>query len=227
MQKGNGSMIKINLLGKYKSKSSVTTELSKLENLKNIRVEDLFKPDKSIYYISVILWLAPVLSGLYYLKLSNDKSTLKESLEKIKLKKAQLEAQRKSLLERERQIQESIKSLQSKIQDIQKSKDILIGLKAYYSPFKNYLNLYTTRIPNNTWIYEYRQVVDFNNNRISTEIKFASLDANAIGSYGNLVKASSSKYYITNVERKVGQHGFAYYSASLNLESQLIQENKP
>ncbi len=220
-------MIKINLIKKEKAKTSVATELSKLQNLKTLKVEDLLKLDKGIYYVSAILWLILVLNGLYYFRLSSERNALNESLEKIKVRKAQLEAQRKGLLESEKQIQESIKSLQSKIEDIEKSKDILIGLKNYYSPFKNYLNLYTAKIPNNTWVYEYKQTVDINSNRLSTEIKFASLDPNGIGSYGNLAKVYSSKYYITNVERKVGQHGFAYYSANLNLESQLIQENKP
>ncbi len=216
-------MIKINLVKKEKAKTSVPTEISKLQNLKTLKLEGAL----NIYYLSAILWLVLVLNGLYYLRLSNEKNTLNESLEKIKVRKAQLEAQRKGLLESERQIQESIKSLQSKINEIESSKDILIGLKNYYAPFKNHLNLYTTRIPNNTWIYEYRQVIDFNSNSLSTEIKFASLDPNAIGSYGNLAKAYSSRYYITNVERKIGQHGFAYYSANLNLESKLIQEIKP
>lgn len=220
-------MIKVNLLKEQKSRSSITAELSKLRNLKTVKVEDLLKVEKSVYYVSPFLWLIFLLSGLYYFKLSNEKIFLSGSIEDIKARGLHLQARRQGLLETEKQLQENIRLFQAKIQDIDRSKDILINLKSYYSPFKNYMNLYTTKIPSTIWVHEYKQVVDLNNNLVSTEIKFSSLDPKSIGSYGNLAKIHSLKYYITSVERNVGQHGFAYYSANLNVESPLIQEGKP
>ncbi len=59
-------MIKINLVKEKRATSSVAIKLSKLQNLKTVKVEDLLKLDKGIYYISAILWIVSVVSVLYY-----------------------------------------------------------------------------------------------------------------------------------------------------------------
>ena len=159
-----------------------------------------------------------VASGLYYLSLSSKRNDLSREVEKLKSQRAQLEAKYKKFLDEKKVLEERVKTIQGRIADIDKSKDILLGLKEHYSSFNSSLYTYTLKLPSDTWISSYKQIIDLQSGGVVVDMELSSLDAQSISRYGEAVKGISSKILVSNVERKVGQHGFEYYFAKLSLE---------
>jgi len=144
-------MIRINLLKSEQKKKSISIDLTALKSLK---VQDLLKVN-SLYYAGAFLWIVVILAAGYYFKLNQDKENLRRKLEELNAEKSRLQAQSKRFLEQKKSLEAEIARLKAQIQDIDKSKDIIVGLKSYYNPFNNSLDLYTLSLPKTSWVNNY------------------------------------------------------------------------
>lgn len=117
-------MIRINLLKSEQKKKSISIDLTALKSLK---VQDLLKVN-SLYYAGAFLWIVVILAAGYYFKLNQDKENLRRKLEELNAEKSRLQAQSKRFLEQKKSLEAEIARLKAQIQDIDKSKDIIVGL---------------------------------------------------------------------------------------------------
>ena len=214
-------MIKINLLKAEQKKRGISIDLTALKSLK---VQDLLKVN-SLYYAGAFLWIVVILAAGYYFKLNQDKESLRRKLEELNAEKSRLQAQSKRFLEQKKSLEAEIARLKAQIQDIDKSKDIIVGLKSYYNPFNNSLDLYTLSLPKTSWVNNYKQNLDINTQTVKSELDINTFDYQSISAYGRIVGNRSKKVTISPVERKATPSGFEYYNAKLSMEKP-IQEGR-
>ncbi|MFN4012769.1 MAG: hypothetical protein ACK4KZ_02810 [Aquificaceae bacterium] len=214
-------MIRINLLKAEQKKRGVSIDLTALKGLK---VQYLLKVG-SLYYAGAFFWIVVILAVGYYFKLNQDKGELRRKIEELNAEKNKLQAQSRSFLEQKQSLEAEITRLKAQIQDIDKSKDIIVGLKSYYNPFNKSLDLYTISLPKASWINNYRQSLDINTQTVKSELDINTFDYQSISAYGSIVGSRSKKIAISPVERRATPSGFEYYNAKLSVES-VIQEGR-
>ncbi|MCS7307426.1 MAG: hypothetical protein NZ526_02615 [Aquificaceae bacterium] len=212
-------MIKINLAKVRKEKASAITSFD-LSSLKNLRVQELFKAGGE-YYAGAAAWLAVVAILGYHWKIAQEKEALKAEVDRLKAEKMRLESQAKGFLERKNQIEERISTLRKEIQDIERSKDIVIGLKSYYIPFNSGFHFYTAYAPKASWIKSYKQTLDMHGQTLKVELDVNSLDYSSLGAYGSFLAKNSQKVTFTSLERNVNPYGFEYYTMKVTAEKSL------
>ncbi len=212
-------MIKINLAKERERKRLLEKEIKPAVGLPKIGIP--IKREASVYYLSAILWLCVILTGIYYYRLSSEREQIKREIDQLNAQKIQLQAKAKRFMEEKKAIERSIADLENRIKDIEKSKDILIGLKSYYVPFNQTFLSYVKSAPSISWISSYRQTFDINNPAIKTEMELQSLDYSGISYYSKRLAQLSKVVNVSSVERKVNQYGFEYYSARLTAEKSL------
>lgn len=210
-------MIKINLLKATEKKRGIAIDLAAL---KAVKIQDLLKAG-SIYYAGALLWIIVLLAIGYYYKLNQEKERLRTKLESLNMEKRMLQAQSKRFLEQKKALEEDIAHLKAQIQDIDRSKDIIVGLKSYYKPFNNSLDIYTVSLPPPSWISTYKQSLDINTQIVKSELDINTFDYKSIGRYGRLVGSKSRKVAISPVERKTTPTGFEYYNAKFSIEKDI------
>ncbi len=214
-------MIKINLLRGEKKKKSVSIDLSAL---KTVKIQDLFKIG-SLYYAGGFLWLVTLLILGYYFKLNQEKKELSLKLEELNMERLKLQAQAKRFSEEKKLLEGEIERLKAQIQDIDRGKDIILGLKSYHYPFNKSLDAYIMSLPRVSWISNYKQSLDISTQTVKSELVINTFDYQSLGVYGRLIKATSQKIAISPVERKTTPSGFEYYTAKLSIEKP-IQEGR-
>jgi len=214
-------MIKINLVKDKKEKKRLEKEL------KAPSVALKVERDKALLYASAGLWLIFVALLVYNFKLSSDIEKVKKEVDELNAQKTSIQAKAKKFLEEKQAIEQSIAALESRIRDVEKGKDILVGLKSYYEPFSQTLFSYANTAPSMSWITSYRQNLDLNNGVISTELDFNSFDYESIGKYTKSLESKSDSVKLSSLERKVNEYGFEYYTVKLTSERKLTggQEN--
>lgn len=212
-------MIKINLakVRKEEPKRGVSIDFT---SLKSLKIQDLLKAGGE-YYAGLVLWIGVVAVLGYYWKVNKDKEALKVELDRLNAEKTRLQAQAKKLLDEKKQIEERIAKLKKEIQNVEKSKDIIVGLKAYYDSFNAGFYFYTRQVPRTSWVSSYKQSLDINQQKLTSELEINSLDYDSLSSYGRAIGAGSQKASLAQLERKVNPHGFEYYSAKLSSEKSL------
>ncbi len=209
-------MIRINLV---KKREKVEVERIRLGKEKIARA--IPKVPKVEYVLALIAWLAVVLMLAYYFRLSSERSKLRVEVDSLNAQKIQLQSRAKKFLEEKKTIEGRIASLESKVKDIERSKDILVGLKSYYQPFNQSLLSYTKSVPSVSWISSYSQSLDINGGSIKTDMELQSLDYKGISAYGERLSSMSRSVNLTSLERKVNQYGFEYYTVKLSTERKL------
>ncbi len=203
-------MIKINLVKKKEEK-----EL-KLTAGRVPRIALPTQKENAIYYLSIILWLGFVLTLLYYLKLRSNTENLKKRIDELNVQKTQLQVKAKKFAEEKKLIEDNIKNLENRIKDVEKSKDIIVGLKSYYTPFNSTLFFHVRSVPSVSWISSYKESLDINALLIKAELELQSLDYYGISNYTQRLASLSKAVEVSSIERKVNQYGFEYYSARLS-----------
>ncbi len=213
-------MIRINLIKEEKRKRGFELKGIDLKRLKEYKLEDLVRGDRSFYVLSGLLWIA--LGGFvaYYFAMTQKRSALMQEISRLEEERRRIEAQHKKFLEEKQGLEAEINRIKGMIADIEKGKDILVGLKSYYAVFNDSLRIYSSKLPSGAWLSEYKQSLDLNGGVMKVEMGLASLDPDAIGSYGRSIKTDSSVISISNLERKAGQYGFEFYTAKLSVERQ-------
>ncbi len=211
-------MIKINLARVRKERQ----EKAKIDvtALKGLKLQDIFKVGGE-YYLGLLLWIGVMGMLGYYWNVNKQKNSLKTELDSLNAQKIKLQAQAKKFLEEKKRIEDNIARLNTAIQEIEQSKDIIKGLKAYYDIFNEGLLTYTNSLPKASWFASYKQSIDINQQKLSFEFEMNSFDYNSLSSYGKNISKHSEKILISPIERKVNQHGFEYYSAKFSTEKLL------
>ncbi len=212
-------MIKINLLKEKKAKKNLPQPTS--GSLKEIRVGDLLKLDKAQYYLSVLLWIGGLGMGVLYWKTSKEITEIKREIDQLQAEKNRLEGISKRVSEEKKEIESEISTLKAEMDAIERSKDILIGLKAFYEPFNNNFVSFSSSIPSVSWTLTYSQSLDIENRKLKTEFDLSSFDYASIGSYANSLKKNNVEVFISNIERKTTPNGYEYYSTILVAEKSL------
>ncbi len=212
-------MIKINLakVRKEEAKRGIAFDLSSLRTLK---VQDLLKAGGE-YYAGLLLWLGVVAVLGYYWKVRQDVEHLKAEINNLNAERARLQAQAKKFLDEKKAIEERIAKIKKEIQDVERSKDIIVGLKAYYEPFNSGFFFYTSYVPRASWVNSYKQSLDLEKQTLISELEINSLDYNGLSRYGKSLGEGSQRALLTKLERKVNPHGFEYYSIKITAERQL------
>ncbi len=212
-------MIKINLakVRKEEAKRGITFDLS---SLKTLNVKDLFKA-RGEYYAGFLLWLGVVAVLGYYWKVNQDVEHLKAEINNLNAEKARLQAQEKKFIDEKEAIDKRIAEIKKEIQDVERSKDIIVGLKAYYEPFNSSFFFYTSYVPKASWVSSYKQSLDLEKHTLVSELEINSLDYNGLSRYGKSLGEGSQRALLTKLERKVNPHGFEYYSIKITAERQL------
>ncbi len=212
-------MIRINLarVRKEEAKRGIAFDLS---SLKTLKAQDLLKAGGE-YYAGLLLWLGVVGILAYYWKVKGEVDSLKVELDNLNAEKTRLQAQAGRFLDEKKAIEERIAKIKKDIQDIERSKDIIIGLKAYYEPFNSGFLLNTSRVPRTSWISSYRQSLDISQGKLTSELEISSFDYSSLSLYSKALSNSSQGVYLSQLERKVNPHGFEYYSAKLSSEKSL------
>ncbi len=212
-------MIRINLarVRKEEAKRGIAFDLS---SLKTLKAQDLLKAGGE-YYAGLLLWLGVVGILAYYWKVKGEVDSLKVELDNLNAEKTRLQAQAGRFLDEKKAIEERIAKIKKDIQDIERSKDIIIGLKAYYEPFNSGFLLNTSRVPRTSWISSYRQSLDISQGKLTSELEISSFDYDSLSLYSKALSNSSQGVYLSQLERKVNPHGFEYYSARISSERNL------
>lgn len=208
-------MIKINLLGVKKEKKK--TFAVDLTALKNLKFQDLLKAGGE-YYAGLALWVVFALVLVYYWKLDRERASLRAELDRLNAEKTSLQARANKFLEEKKALEESISRLKKSIQEIENSKDIIMGLKAYYEPFSAGLGFYSSQVPRTAWINSYKQSLDISKQTLGAELEIGALDYASLTSYGKALNALPGRASVSQLERKTTPGGFEYYTAKLNAE---------
>ncbi|SHK13726.1 hypothetical protein [Thermocrinis minervae] len=206
-------MIKINLLGDQRRKEVKTQRFA----IKIGEVKDLFKIDKSFYYLAVVLWLIPFFMLAYYIKLKDENSKLLSDISSLNLQKSKLLEAYKKQQEEKKILEESISKLTKEIEEINFGKTVLVGLKEYYKPFNALLYSSVETLPNTAWVSSYKQELDLDSGKISLEMQLKSLDYFVVDSY---VKRMSPAV-VSSIERSPSKTGYDVYSVNLKLEREV------
>jgi hypothetical protein len=209
-------MIKINLLKEKKAKKPSLQPT--LVSLKEIRVGDLLKLDKTQYYLSALLWIGVLGMGGWYLKTSKEITEIKREIDQLQAEKNRLEVMAKRISEEKKKIESEISALRAEADTIDRSKDILIGLKAFYEPFNDSFVSFSNSVPSVSWTLTYSQSLDIENRKLKTEFDLSSFDYASIGSYANSLKKNNAEVFISGIERKTTPNGYEYYSTKLVAE---------
>ncbi|MFN7065364.1 MAG: hypothetical protein ACK4OF_04375 [Aquificaceae bacterium] len=211
-------MIKINLAKEKKEK-----KLFPVLDLKGFKLQNLLKAGGE-YYIGLVPWIILIAILAYFFKVNGEVATFKEELDRLSQEKTNLQARAQKFLEERKILEEGINQLKKQIEDLEKSKDIVIGLKEYYGVFNASLDFYTSYIPKDSWISTYRQTLDINQEILKTDMDLNSFDYQSISSYGSILGKNSQEIMISPVGRKLNPNGFEYYSAKLNAEKSIREE---
>lgn len=209
-------MIKINLAKVKKEERRITL----IEDLKALKLQNLLKVS-GVYYAGILAWIAFAVVLGYYWVVNQEIDKLRRELERINQEKTILQAQAKRFLEEKKSLEDSIARIRKDIEDIQKSKDIIVGLKNYYNFFNSNLSSYTSNTPKGSWISVYNQSLDIDGGVLKVEININSFDYQSISTYGTLLGKNAQKVYLSQVERKVNPHGFEYYGARFTTEKNI------
>jgi|YNPMSStandDraft_2_1061718.scaffolds.fasta_scaffold05806_3 hypothetical protein len=209
-------MIKINLLKEKKTKKTLPQPT--LASLKEVRVSDLLKLDKAQYYLSVLLWICVLGMGGWYLKTSKEITEIKREIDQLQAEKNRLEGMAKRISEEKKKMESEISALRAQLDMIERSKDILIGLKAFYKPFNDSFVSFSNSVPSVSWTLTYSQSLDIENRKLKTEFDLSSFDYASIGSYANSLKKNNAEVFISGIERKTTPNGYEYYSTKLVAE---------
>jgi len=212
-------MIKINLLEEKKAKK--TLQQPTLVSLKEIRVGDLLKLDKAQYYLSVLLWIGVLGMSVLYWKTSKEITEIKREIDQLQAEKNRLESIANRISEEKKEIESEVSALRAEMDMIERSKDILIGLKAFYEPFNNSFVSFSSSVPSVSWMLNYSQSLDIENRKLKTEFDLFSFDYASIGSYANSFKKNNVEVFISNIERKTTPNGYEYYSTILVAEKSI------
>ncbi|MEJ5339470.1 MAG: hypothetical protein WHS43_07435 [Aquificaceae bacterium] len=212
-------MIKINLarVRKERPEKAVAVDIAAIRRL---RLRDLFKAGGE-YYAGIVLWIGVVAVLGYYWKVNQDVDALKAELNRLNAEKVKLQTEAKRFLDEKKAVEERIARIKKEIQDIERSKDIILGLKSYYEPFNSGFLFYTSYVPKASWVSSYRQNLDLDRQMLVTELEVNSLDYNSLSNYGKTLGTGSQRVMLTQLERKLNPHGFEYYSIKLNTEREL------
>jgi DNA repair exonuclease SbcCD ATPase subunit len=209
-------MIKINLLKEKKAKKTLPQPT--FASLKEVKVSDLLKVDKTQYYLSVLLWIGVLGMGGWYWKISKEITQIKRELDQLQVEKNRLESIVKRISEEKRQIESEMSALRAEMDMIERSKDILIGLKAFYQPFNNGFVSFSNSLPSVSWTLTYSQSLDIENRKLKTEFDLYSFDYASIGSYINSLRKNNTEVFISGIEKKTNPNGYEYYSTKLVAE---------
>jgi len=209
-------MIKINLLKEKKTKKTLPQPT--FASLKEVKINDLLKLDKAQYYLSVLLWIGVLGMGGWYWKTSKEITETKREIDQLQAEKNRLEGIAKRISEEKKEIESEMSALRAEMDAIERSKDILIGLKAFYEPFNNSFISFSSSIPSVSWTLTYSQSLDIENRKLKTEFDLSSFDYASIGSYANSLKKNNVEVFISSIERKTTPNGYEYYSTKLVAE---------
>jgi hypothetical protein len=209
-------MIKINLLKEKKTKKTLP-QLT-LASLKEVKVSDLLKLDKAQYYLSALLWICVLGMGVWYWKTSKEITEIKREIDQLQAEKNRLEGMAKRISEEKKKMESEISALRIEMDMIERSKDILIGLKAFYKPFNDSFISFSNSVPSVSWTLTYSQSLDIENRKLKTEFDLSSFDYASIGSYANSLRKNNAEVFISGIERKTTPNGYEYYSTKLVAE---------
>jgi len=209
-------MIKINLLKEKKTKKTLP-QLTPA-SLKEVKVSDLLKLDKAQYYLSVLLWICVLGMGVLYWKTSKEITEIRREIDQLQAEKNRLEGMAKRISEEKKKIESEISALRAQLDMIERSKDILIGLKAFYEPFNDSFVSFSNSVPSVSWTITYSQSLDIENRKLKTEFDLSSFDYASIGSYANSLRKNNAEIFISGIERKTTPNGYEYYSTKLVAE---------
>ena len=212
-------MIKINLAKEKKEKKRLFPAV----DLKGFQLQNLLKAGGE-YYLGLIAWIILIAILVYFFKVNREVATFKEELDRLNQEKLALQTRAKRFLEEKKDLEEKIAMIKKQIEDLEKSKDIVVGLKDYYRVFNASLDFYTSYVPKGSWVNTYRQTLDINQEVVKTDMDINSFDYQSVGSYGTDLSKNLQKFMLSPVERKLNPNGFEYYSAKLNAEKSIREE---
>jgi hypothetical protein len=80
---------------------------------------------------------------------------------------------------------------------IERSKDILVGLKLPYEPFNDGFISFSSSVPSVSWMFAYSQSLDIENRKLKTEFHLSSFDYASISSYANSLRKKNAEVFIS------------------------------
>jgi len=212
-------MIKINLL-KEKRPRRIEVPSTKIA-LKEIKIGELLKLGGKEYLLSIPLWLGIVGVGVWYWRISTQLTKVKREIDQLQVEKSMLSERVRKITEEKKKIESEIANLNNEIALIERSKDILVGLKSLYIPFNDGFRSFSSSIPSTGWLVRYSQTLDLENRKLKTELELNSYDYASIGIYAGVLRKTSSEVFVSNIERKTNPSGYEYYFAKLNAEKNI------
>ncbi|MCI4458913.1 MAG: hypothetical protein JHC21_04775 [Thermocrinis sp.] len=212
-------MIRINLLKEKKAKK--TLPQFTLVSLKEVKVSELLKLDKAQYYLSALLWVCVLGMGVWYWKISKELTQIKLQIDQLQVEKNRLEGLAKRISEEKKKIESEISVSKTEVDMVDRSKDILIGLKSLYEPFNNSFISFSSSVPSVSWMFTYSQSLDIENRKLKTEFELSSFDYASISSYANSLRKKNAEVFISAIERKTTPNGYEYYSTKLVAEKSI------
>ncbi|WP_448587258.1 PilN domain-containing protein [Thermocrinis sp.] len=212
-------MIKINLLKEKKARK--TEALPVKPALKEIKISELIKLGKTEHYLSIVLWLGVLGVGVWYWRTSAQLKEIKREMDQLQVERNILSAKAQQMLEERKRIEAEINQLTNEINTLERSKDILIGLKELYIPFNNGFRAFSSSIPSTSWMITYSQTLDVENKKLNTEFELNSFDYASISAYTRSLRKTDGEVFISNVERKTNPNGYEYYFAKLTAEKNI------
>jgi seryl-tRNA synthetase len=159
--------------------------------------------------------------GGWYLKTSKEITEIKREIDQLQAEKNRLEVMAKRISEEKKKIESEISALRAEMDMIERSKDILIGLKAFYEPFNDSFVSFSSSVPSVSWTITYSQSLDIENRKLKTEFDLSSFDYASIGSYANSLRKNNAEVFISGIERKTTPNGYEYYSTKLVAEKSI------
>jgi hypothetical protein len=135
--------------------------------------------------------------------------------------RADVESIVKRISEEKKGIESEISALKTEMDAIERSKDILIGLKSLYEPFNNSFISFSSSVPSVSWMFTYSQSLDIETRKLKTEFDLSSFDYASISSYANSLRKKNAEVFISAIERKTTPNGYEYYYTKLISEKSI------
>lgn len=205
-------MIKINLLKSQKASKAIASQTAPAIEIK---FKDTFQ------YALIGVFFAIVVGGLlfYYNDLQSQKKKVEQQIAELQTKKQALQQQQQKVLQEKQLLEQQIAAIKVEIERLDTVRDVVLGMKDYYPRFSSGLEFYTKTLPSDAWINAYRQSINLNDASMSVEFELNSLSFETLSNYGKKIEDARKSVFMGQIERKVNQAGFEYFTTKVNSQS--------
>ncbi|MDW8237904.1 MAG: hypothetical protein RMJ32_05820 [Aquificaceae bacterium] len=202
-------MIKINLLKSQKIAKGPVTDAGVSA--------PTIKLGETLNYVLIAGFFLAVIVGLfiYSNNLKSQKQAIEQRIAELQTQKQTLQQQQQKILQEKQQLEQQIAAIKVEIERLENAKDVILGMKDYYPRFSSGLNFYTKNLPTDAWMNAYRQSINLNDASMNVEFELNSLNFETLSSYGKKIEDARMSMFMGQIERKVNQAGFEYFTTKV------------